>query len=97
MVSDYLTDIASKIQAHVDQELVPDEPSTLRLFRIYALLALVKGTDTTIEDVHDAWVLWMTEIDGRHEALLPFSELSNKQREQDRPYLNAIHAVSTAN
>lgn len=55
----------------------------------YALLALTKGKDTTLEDVHDAWS--MIEQDADHESLIPFEDLDEDTKELDRPYLDAIH------
>jgi hypothetical protein len=86
--------LAEAIRQRVDPRVVPDEPGILGLFRNYALLALVKGRATTREDVHDAWVLWMVEQDDSHQALRPFSELSNDQKSQDEPFLRAIHDVA---
>ncbi|HSS41879.1 MAG TPA: hypothetical protein VLK37_04930 [Solirubrobacterales bacterium] len=94
-MTDYLTDLAERIRRRVDPSVVPDEPEILTLFRTYALLALVKGPETTREDVHDAWVLWMVERDHSHQALLPFSELTDEQKRQDEPFLDAIHDVSS--
>lgn len=92
-MSDFLTVVAERIQAQVPSEVRPDDPHQLRLFRFYALLALAKGTETTREDVHNAWVAWMVEIDVTHTALVPFGELSEDQHRQDDPFLAAIKAV----
>ena len=32
------------------------------LMNVYSLLVLVKGTDTTLEDVHDAWAVNSNQI-----------------------------------
>jgi hypothetical protein len=57
---------------------------------MYAVLGLAKGRRTTAEDVHNAWVAWMVEMDPEHPALRPFSELSHEDRKQDAPFLDAI-------
>lgn len=93
LVSDYISELAARIGSHVPARLCPDEPHRDRLFRIYAVLALAKGVDTTSEDVHNAWVAWMAEHDPEHEALRPFSELAVADRAQDDPFVEAIHAV----
>jgi hypothetical protein len=93
-VNDFITDLAERIRASVS--LQEDHPEDLRLYRLYALLALVKGADTTCEDVHNAWIVWMVEIDGSHDALTPFSQLSEEQREQDQPFVDAIHSITSS-
>jgi hypothetical protein len=93
-VSDFITALAERIRSDVD--LAEDHPEDLRLYRLYALLALVKGAETTREDVHNAWIVWMVEIDGDHDALTPFADLSEEQREQDQPFLEAIQAATAA-
>jgi hypothetical protein len=94
-VSDYLTTLAERIRALIDPSAAPEHPLDGRLFLLYALLALVKGSETTREDVHNAWVVWMLEVDEDHDALLPFAQLSESQRDQDQPFLDAIHQVAT--
>lgn len=93
-MSDYLTSLAERIRALIDPSAAPEHPLDERLFLLYALLALVKGKETTLEDVHNAWVVWMLEIDEDHHALLPFAQLSESQRSQDQPFLDAIHQVA---
>ena len=90
-MNDFITELAERIRSKV--ELAEDHPEDLRLYRLYALLALVKGTETTREDVHNAWTVWMIEIDGSHDALTPFDRLSPEQRAQDEPFLAAILAA----
>jgi hypothetical protein len=60
---------------------------------LYALLVLAKGTDTTLEDVHDAWAIWRNVDRPDHKSLVPFSDLSKEVQELDRKYMNAIHSV----
>ena len=55
----YLEEIAAAIEARVPPDVMPNEDDVDGLFRIYALLARVKGEQVTAEDVHDAWALWM--------------------------------------
>ena len=94
-MSDYLTSLAGRIQALIDPSAAPEHPLDGRLFLLYALLVVVKGKETTREDVHNAWVVWMLEINEDHDALLPFAQLSESQRSQDQPFLDAIHQVAT--
>jgi hypothetical protein len=93
-VSDFISEIAVEIRAAVDPKAAPEHPEGLRLFRLYALLALVKGDKTSREDVHNAWIVWMVEVDGDHDALKPYGELTDEQRNQDQPFLDAIHEVA---
>lgn len=78
--------IASRPEAHANE-----------LYRLYALLALVSGESTTLENVHDAWSAWMTAHDPDHESLRPFRELDPETRGEDRPYLAAIVQVARSN
>ncbi len=64
------------------------------LLRLYALLAMTTGTETSLEDVHDAWSLWKNEIKADHKSLIPFSELTVEVQELDRKYADAIRKVA---
>jgi hypothetical protein len=64
------------------------------LLRLYAVLALVKGTGTTLEDVHHAWSAWRAATKPDHPALVPFGDLSPEVQELDRPYAEAIRRVA---
>jgi len=90
----YLDRTAQAIKTRVPADLLPDEPRLDELFRLYALLARVKGTDVTAEDVHDAWSLWMLDGDGDHESIKPYSELDPSTRREDQPFVEAIRAVA---
>jgi hypothetical protein len=74
----------------VTQALPDLEPD---LIRLYALLALVKGEQTTLADVHDAWAIWCDQTCPGHRSLVPFDELAPEVQELDRPYMTAIRAV----
>lgn len=91
----YLDQTAQAIKARVPTELLPDEPRLDELFRLYALLARVKGAEVTAEDVHDAWSLWMLEEHGDHESIKPYSELDSSTRREDQPFVEAIRAAAT--
>jgi hypothetical protein len=90
----YLDNTAAAIKAHVPEDLLPDEPRVDELFRLYALLARVKGTSVTAEDVHDAWSLWMIGEDGDHKSIKPYDELDPETRREDQPFVDAIRAVA---
>jgi hypothetical protein len=65
------------------------------LLDMYSLLVLVKGKETTLEDVHDAWSVWRNLTRPDHKSLIPFSELSEEVQELDRKYTNAIVKVAS--
>ncbi len=67
------------------------------LVRLYTLLVLTTGTETTRENVHDAWALWRAPTQPDHPVLLPFLKLDPAAREQVRPYMEAICAVAEEN
>lgn len=90
----YLDEIAAAIKSHVPAEVLPDEDHLDDLFRIYALLARVKGAHVTAENVHDAWALWMLGQERDHSSIKPFGELDPSTRRQDLPFLDAIRTVA---
>jgi hypothetical protein len=54
----YIDEIAQAIRARVDPGYQLPKTDIQRLFRMYAVLALVKGIGVTAKDVHDAWSAW---------------------------------------
>lgn len=90
----YLDDIAAKIRAELSPEDLPDEDDVEELLKLYALLAHTKGTAVTNEDIHDAWVLWMSARDPAHEALKPYRDLDPETRREDDPFTAAVRAVA---
>lgn len=88
----YLDEIAAQIQRQVSRDLLPEE-DVRSLFRLYALLALVKGRFVTAADVHNAWAAWMLEIDPKHRSIKPFSDLDAETKQSDEPYVTAIRSV----
>lgn len=91
----YIDELADAIRSAVPPDLIPD-CDTCALFRTYAVLALAKGQNVVLEDVHDAWAAWMADRDELHQSLKPMAELAPETQEADRPYLDAIRAVSRA-
>lgn len=92
-MTDYLTSFAELIRSFVPERDLPTESHRDRLFRIYAVLALAKGAAVTAEDVHNAWVAWMAELDPEHPALRRFAELDRGDQQEDAPYVEAIRAA----
>ena len=87
-----MTDYASDALSIVDSEMpspIPDD-----LLRLYTLLVLVKGVNTSLEDVHDAWAVWRQTTNVTHRSLVPFDQLTQEVQELDRPYVEAIHRAA---
>lgn len=86
-----------RIAEAIRHEVEPDDPpaaDTAPLFRLYAVLALAKGTRVTGADVHNAWAAWKLGLDPGHEFITPFTELSPATQAKDEPYVDAIHTVA---
>lgn len=90
----YITDIADAIQREVNPKYLPDQ-NTDSLFRIYAVLALAKGTGVTAEDVHNAWAAWISSTDPSHKSIQPFHALSLHVQNEDEPFVCAIRTVAS--
>lgn len=88
----YLRDVAEEIRRELSPKLVPDDSDNL--FLVYAVLALVKGTAVTAEDVHNAWVAWMEMRGERHESMVRFAVLDRGVRAEDDPFVTAIRTVA---
>jgi len=73
---------------------LPDEDTDL-LFLIYAVLALEGRQNIRREDVHNAWVAWMTHRDPSHESIKPYGRLDSTVRDEDQPFLDAIKKVAS--
>jgi hypothetical protein len=88
----YVTNLAEAIRSRVPSDLIP-EGDTTELFKLYALLALVKRENVTASDVHDAWSVWMSTEKPDHPSIRPFEDLPTFQQEEDQPFLEAIRAT----
>nr|WP_210742452.1 hypothetical protein [Mycolicibacterium septicum] len=93
MDMNYLDVVGKRIRDRVPRSEIPNERDTDLLFRIYAVLLLAKGLQVTTEDVHNAWVAWMSEIDPTHASLIPFGDLDASTAADDEPYVVAIKSV----
>lgn len=89
----YIDDLADKVRAEIPEALRPDRDAQA-LYRLYALLALVKGEHVTSENVHDAWAVWKSGRSPRHRSLVPFRELSPEVQDSDVPFVDAIRRVA---
>jgi hypothetical protein len=91
----YIDDIAREISSEIDPALLPDEGDLHKLMRLYALLVLVAGQNVTRRDVHNAWAVWMSEVEPDHESLDEFEDLPSDVREEDEPFVKAIRTVAS--
>jgi hypothetical protein len=85
----YVDQLAHEIREQVPPALQPEGEAQL-LFRLYALLARIKGERVSAEDVHDAWCIWMSTEDPSHPSIRPFEELDDQTRQEDEPFVDAI-------
>lgn len=86
----YIDDLAQAIRAETPHDVLPDEADLDALYRLYALLARVKGAAVTASDVHDAWSTWMLNRDKDHDSLVPFEALTPEAQAEDEPFVEAI-------
>lgn len=89
----YIDELAQAIRRATPPELLPDEPDLDALYRLYAVLALVKGQAVTASDVHDAWSAWMLNRGESHASVVPFEHLPPDTRFEDEPFAAAIRKV----
>jgi len=66
------------------------------LMDLYLLLVFTKGTETTAEDVHDAWAIWRSRTRPDHPAIIPFTDLHPDTARLDDEYVDAIHRAALA-
>lgn len=93
MNGNYVEKVREALKARVDDyERWGEDAGTL--LDLYALLAISKGQQTTMEDVHHAWGFWTNRNRPDHKDLVPFSLLAAETAEYDRPYFAAIMEVA---
>jgi hypothetical protein len=44
--------------------------------------------------VHNAWAVWMHELDPGHRSIKPFNELDEGTQASDEPFVKAIREVA---
>jgi hypothetical protein len=89
----YLDEIGSEIERELSPDQIPTDGAP-QLFRLYALLALVKGREVDAGDVHDAWAVWTQQRNPAHRSLIPFEQLDAETQAWDEPFVEAIKAVA---
>jgi hypothetical protein len=85
----YIDDLAAAIRSRLDPGLLPKSDAD-RLFRIYAVLALVKGLSVTAKDVHDAWAAWECDRRPHSPSIVPFQQLTPEVQRIDEPFVEAV-------
>jgi hypothetical protein len=89
----YLDEIAARVRAASPASTL-GEGDAEALFRLYAVLVLVKGESIEAADVHHAWSAWKAERDPNDRDIRPFDELDAPTREADEPFAAAIRSVA---
>lgn len=92
MTTNYIDKVALAIAQWCNDPAPADED--MRLYRIYAVLALTLGVRTTNEAVHDAWSAWRAATKPDHRSLVPFAALDPAVQDLDTPYRDVIIAVA---
>lgn len=91
----YIDALARDIYRRTDPDCSPSDQDML-LYRMYALLCLTAGRDTTNRMVHDAWAAWTATYRPHHRSLVPFDALTPDVQELDSEYRDAIRAAAEA-
>ena len=65
-----------------------------RLLDLYTLLVLIKGTECSAEDVHDAWAVAHQRVRPDHWSLVPFDQLKESTAAFDILSRDAIRAAA---
>lgn len=89
----YLDDLVARIRAHIPDDRMPDGDAD-ELLRMYAVLLRAKGADVTRSDIHDAWAAWMAKRDREHASLVPYENLPDEVREEDRVFATAVRRAA---
>jgi len=92
-VTDYITERAYAIYRLAEGDGEPNAKD-IALYRLYAVLSFAKGSETTAEDVHDAWSAWAVVDRPDHRSAVPFDQLTPEVQQMDDLYVNAIHQTS---
>ena len=90
----YIDNIVLRVQTDLN---IKDQ----KLAQFYALLILVKGSNITLEDVHDAWAMNMnfkptTNYCYGHEhlSIVPFDKLSKETQNKDASFVAKLNKIA---
>jgi hypothetical protein len=86
----YIDELALSVRRAIPADLLPEDTDLDALFRLYAVLARVKGEAVTASDVHDAWSAWTLNRGQDHESIVPFDALAPETQAEDEPFAEAI-------
>lgn len=89
----YLDDLAATIRARIPVDRLPEGDAD-ELLRFYAVLLRAKGANVTQSDIHDAWSAWMAKRRADHLSLVPYADLPETVRDEDRIFTTAIRQVA---
>ena len=64
------------------------------LERLYVLLVLTRGEQTTLRDVHDARAVWRIQSNTQHKSRVRFEDLTPEMQGVLRIYMQAIRDTS---
>ena len=90
-MSNYIDEVKQELSKHIKVGK--------GLTNVYSLLVLVKGEETTLKDVHDAWAInieqtWDKATYGEHRSVIEFDQLSKEVQDKDQSYVDGIHAAA---
>jgi hypothetical protein len=92
-MDNYIDAVAADVRASTPRDRLPADGHDLAaLFRLYALVARIKGEQTTAADVHDAWSVWMLNRGEAHEAIRPYEDLQDLRGSQ--PIIAAVRSAA---
>jgi hypothetical protein len=84
-------------ERYIDAILAKMSTPDFELAKLYGLLAMTTGVNTTKKNVHDAWTIWESNREGgdsNHRSAIRFDELSQKVQDYDEKYMIWIHEVA---
>lgn len=88
MTVNYIKQIAERIRSNLLAGVLADDSSPLLV--LDAVLAQVKGPETTLENAHDVWTVWMSTQGKQCESSVPFEGLPDAVQGEDAAFLRAI-------
>jgi hypothetical protein len=92
-MDNYIDTVAADVRASIPRDRLPADGHDLAaLFRLYALVARIKGEQATAADVHDAWSVWMLNRGEAHEAIRPYEDLDDPRGGQ--PVIAAVRSAA---
>jgi hypothetical protein len=90
----YIDTLASEVREALPRHRLPADGYDLTaLFRLYALVARIKGAEATAADVHDAWSVWMLDRGEAHDAIRPLEDLGNGEQGGDEEIVAAVRSA----